>query len=145
MSPDAGIFLDVGVSAASLTTPDRYTSARPVTPTVIKVLQAVTSYLADLNGSAWIKGNHPAEADMRQRAVALQNITNAAVNEHIKMVASISLEQQKLVVAYMTVVKERDELAKANQLLTTALLHLTTAKNVDVGQRNFMTKFQGEN
>lgn len=36
-----------------------------------RVLDQVVSYLADLNGSDWIKGDHPAQADMRQRAKAL--------------------------------------------------------------------------
>ena len=37
-----------------------------------KALADVLAYLADLNGSEWIKGDHPSEIDMRQRARNLQ-------------------------------------------------------------------------
>lgn len=39
-----------------------------------KALSGCLSYLADLNGSDWITGDHPAQADMRQRARAQQQI-----------------------------------------------------------------------
>lgn len=41
------------------------------------ILNRCLSYLADLNGSDWIKGNGPGEKDMRQRAKGLQK---AAIN-----------------------------------------------------------------
>lgn len=37
------------------------------------------SYLADLNGSAWIKGDDAASEDMRQRAKAIQSLLNRAI------------------------------------------------------------------
>lgn len=39
-----------------------------------QVLRKCLSYLADLNGCNWIEGDHPAHADMRQRAKALQQV-----------------------------------------------------------------------
>jgi hypothetical protein len=42
-------------------------------PDMREALEAALSYIADLNGSEWIKGDHPAQADMRQRAKHLQS------------------------------------------------------------------------
>ena len=44
-----------------------------------QVLRKCLSYLADLNGCNWIEGDHPAHADMRQRARALQQLAAQAL------------------------------------------------------------------
>lgn len=41
-------------------------------PAMIEALKQAVGYLADLNGSEWIKDNGPGGIDMRQRAKALQ-------------------------------------------------------------------------
>ncbi len=41
-------------------------------PDLLAALGACLTYLADLNGSEWIAGDGPGEADMRQRAKGLQ-------------------------------------------------------------------------
>ena len=41
---------------------------------LLEACKRMTGYLADLNGSEWIKGDSIAAADMRQRAKALQQI-----------------------------------------------------------------------
>lgn len=39
-----------------------------------KIMERVLRYLADLNGSDWIKGNDSGSIDMRQRSKNLQKI-----------------------------------------------------------------------
>jgi len=48
---------------------------------LIAALPRCNYYLADLNGSAWIKGNDVGAADMRQRAKALQVVAWGALEK----------------------------------------------------------------
>ena len=48
-------------------------------PELLEGLKRATSYLADLNGCDWIKGDDPASIDMRQRSKALQSICFAVI------------------------------------------------------------------
>lgn len=45
-----------------------------------EILQRCLSFLADLNGSQWIKGDDPGSKDMRARAKALQPLVYAQVH-----------------------------------------------------------------
>jgi len=44
------------------------------------LLKETLRFMADLNGSEWIKGNGSGEVDMRQRAKSLQKQLYQAVN-----------------------------------------------------------------
>jgi hypothetical protein len=46
---------------------------------LLEALNRATSYLADLNGCEWIKGEDAGSADMRQRAKALQSVCFSAI------------------------------------------------------------------
>ena len=46
----------------------------------IKIMQQALTYLADLNGSGWIKPLGPGEIDMIQRAKSLQSILYKHLN-----------------------------------------------------------------
>jgi hypothetical protein len=48
-------------------------------PDMVEVIDRVTRYLADLNGSDWIKGDDAGSVDMRQRAKALQTLAFTAL------------------------------------------------------------------
>ncbi len=49
-------------------------------PQLLEALEKMTRYLADLNGSEWIKGENTGAMDMRQRAKALQGIAFKATS-----------------------------------------------------------------
>ena len=48
-------------------------------PDLVSQLQQCVRYLADLNGSQWIKGTDAGSIDMRQRAIALQKMAFSAI------------------------------------------------------------------
>lgn len=53
---------------------------QPKVKEVHEIAQRTLFYLADLNGSPWIKGDGTGEVDMRQRAKGLQNLLYKALN-----------------------------------------------------------------
>lgn len=57
-------------------TPEQEANAKLIAaaPELFDALERCLSYLADLNGSEWIKGDGAGELDMKQRANALQRI-----------------------------------------------------------------------
>ena len=94
---------------------------------VSTTLHHVVRYLADLNGSAWIKGNHHADEDMRQRARGMQLRCKGLLNG---LYGGISED-----VAMLEEVQHLRKLTEI-QSLTIENLKATIAagKSVDVGQ-----------
>lgn len=45
-----------------------------------KAIMDALRYFADLNGAEWIKGDHPSEVDMRQRANSMQRRLSRIIN-----------------------------------------------------------------
>ena len=55
----------------------------PAVANLIRASNNTVRYLADLNGSAWIKGDDAGSIDIRQRAKALQSVLLGAVTDTI--------------------------------------------------------------
>ena len=72
---------DIAVVRDIATKFDNEANARLIAaaPELLEGLKRATSYLADLNGCDWIKGDDPASIDMRQRSKALQSICFAVI------------------------------------------------------------------
>lgn len=110
-----GKFLDVGVFEKSLTTPDHNAM----------VMNSVMRFLADLNGSEWIKPVGPGEIDMIQRGAALHMLV-ADILLRRGLDVSVDLGRLREMLAY-----EHEINLKLQEALLAVTSH--TGKSVDVG------------